>query len=98
MNQDDPNLPYRDQIIAAKRELRARMPGLKERFEALTRNTEAQVETIVRERAQGIAPVPEVQFNDLSSLNASTVAHIKQRGAVVVLLGVTCDRGTKVSG
>ena len=26
MQQDDPNFPYREQIIAAKRSLRARMP------------------------------------------------------------------------
>jgi len=84
MNQDDPNLLYRDQIIAAKRELRARMPDLKERFEALTRNIEAQIEAIARERARGTAPIPEVRFAELPSLDAATVARIKQRGIVVV--------------
>lgn len=84
MNQDDPNLPYRDQIIAAKRELRARMPDLKERFATLTRNIEAQVATIENERAQEITPIPDVRFDDLESLSAATVARIKQRGVVVV--------------
>ena len=84
MNQDDPNLLYRDQIIAAKRELRARMPDLKERFEALTRNIEVQIEAIARERARGTAQIPEVRFAELPSLDAATVARIKQRGIVVV--------------
>lgn len=37
MSQDDPNFPYREQIIAAKRSLRARMPDLNERFAAFER-------------------------------------------------------------
>lgn len=84
MNQDDPNFPYRDQIVAAKRELRAQMPDLKERFAALTRTIEAQVESIERERAQGLAAIPEVQFSGLSPQSEATIARIKQRGIVVV--------------
>ena len=34
MNQDDPNFPYREQIIAAKHRLRAHMPDLKVTFSA----------------------------------------------------------------
>ena len=84
MNQDDPNFPYREQIIAAKHRLRAHMPDLKERFAALTRDIEAQVSEIENERAQGISPIPEVRFDELESLSAATVARIKQRGIVVV--------------
>ena len=84
MNQDDPNFPFREQIVAAKRELRARMPDLKERFAALTRTIEAQIESIERERAQGVEPIPEVQFNGLSPQSEATIARIKQRGIVVV--------------
>ena len=85
MQQDDPNFPYREQIIAAKRSLRARMPDLKERFAALTRDIEAQVVAIENERAQGISPIPDVRFDELESLDAATIARqIKQRGIVVV--------------
>ena len=84
MQQDDPNFPYREQIIAAKRSLRARMPDLKERFAALTRDIEAQVAAIENERAQGISPIPDVRFDELESLSAATIARIKQRGIVVV--------------
>ena len=84
MNPDDPNLPYRDQIVAAKRLLRAQLPDLEERFAALTRHIELEVEAILDERAQGIAPVPEVRFAELPSLDAAAIARIRQRGAVVV--------------
>ena len=46
MQQADPNLNFQSEIIAAKRLLRAQIPDLKERFEVLTRNIEAQVEAI----------------------------------------------------
>lgn len=84
MNQDDPNLPYRDQIIAAKRELGAGTPEIERRFHALTRNIEAQVKAIASERAQGISPIPDVRFDELSSLDAPTISRIKQRGVLVV--------------
>ena len=84
MNQDDPNFPYREQIIAAKHRLRAHMPDLKARFAALTRDIEAQVDTIENERTRGISSIPEVRFDDLESLSAATIARIKQRGIVVV--------------
>ena len=84
MQQADPNLDFQSQIIAAKRQLRAQIPDLKERFEALTRNIEAQVEAIERERAQGLQPVPEVQFSQLDTLDAAQIARIKQRGCVVI--------------
>ncbi|BDT69344.1 putative protein YbiU [Comamonadaceae bacterium OS-1] len=84
MQQADPNLNFQSQIIAAKRQLRAQIPDLKERFEALTRNIEAQVETIERERAQGLQPVPEVQFSQLDTLDAAQIARIKQRGCLVI--------------
>nr|WP_315236513.1 YbiU family protein [uncultured Albidiferax sp.] len=84
MQQADPNLDFQSQIIAAKRQLRAQIPDLKERFEALTCNIEAQVEAIERERAQGLQPVPEVQFSQLDTLDAAQIARIKQRGCVVI--------------
>ena len=84
MNPDDPNFPYREQILAAKVSLRQRMPDLKERFAALTRNIEAQVVSIENERAKGVSPIPEVRFDELDSLDAATIARIKQRGVVVV--------------
>lgn len=84
MNQDDPNFPYRDQIIAAKRALRARMPDFDERFATLTRQIEAQVAAIEDERRQGLAPIPEIRFDALESVSAQTIARIKQRGIVVV--------------
>nr|WP_315428706.1 YbiU family protein [uncultured Albidiferax sp.] len=84
MQQADPNLDFHNQIIAAKRQLRAQIPDLKERFDALTRNIEAQVETIERERAQGLQPVPDVQFSQLDTLDAAQIARIKQRGCLVI--------------
>lgn len=84
MQQADPNLNFQDDIIAAKKLLRAQIPDLQARFDALTRNIEAQVEAIERERAQGISPVPEVQFADLNKIDVATIARIKQRGCVVV--------------
>ncbi|WP_394789685.1 YbiU family protein [Rhodoferax sp.] len=84
MQQADPNLNFQSQIIAAKRQLRAQIPDLKERFDALTRNIEAQVEAIERERAQGLQPVPDVQFSQLDTLDAAQIARIKQRGCVVI--------------
>ncbi len=84
MQQADPNLNFQSEIIAAKELLRAQIPDLQARFEALTRSIEAQVEVIERERSQGISPVPEVLFADLGSIDAATTARIKQRGCVVV--------------
>ena len=80
----DPNLPFRDRIIAAKRQLRAQIPDLKERFAALTRDMEQQIETLERERAAGIPTVPELQFKDLANIDAKTLARVKQRGVVVI--------------
>ena len=74
MNNDDPNLPYRDRIIAAKRELRARIPDLAERFAQATLDIEAQVAAIASERAQGLSPIPQVDFGALETIDAARVA------------------------
>lgn len=78
------NAPYRDQIIATKRKLRSQIPDLNQRFDQLTSNIEAQLETIERERAQGIEPVPQLDFSQLSSVSAADISRIKQRGCLVI--------------
>lgn len=84
MNKPDPNLPWRDQIIAAKKDLRARIPDLKERFAALTADIEAQVKTIEAERAAGIEPVPQIEYGALDRIPPEQMDRIRQRGCVIV--------------
>lgn len=84
MNQDDPNLPFVDKIIAAKRELRRQMPDLAERFARVSEHLEAQVTAICHEREQGLSPIPEIHFSDLASVDVASLSRIKQRGVVVV--------------
>ena len=78
------NAPHRDKIIATKRKLRAQIPDLKERFEHLTRDIENQLDVIERERAEGIEPVPQLDFNELSTVSEAQIQRIKQRGCLVI--------------
>lgn len=84
MSKPDPNTPYIEQIRAAKQQLKARIPDLKERYARLTADIERQVEAIAAERRQGLDPVPVVQYAELERLSAEQRARIHERGCVVV--------------
>ena len=84
MSRPDPNAPYRERIIAAKRLLKAQIPDLAERFAQLTASVEAQIDVIEAERARGQASVPEVRHADLDAIDDATRARIRQRGCVIV--------------
>ena len=84
MSRPDPNAPYRERIVAAKRLLKAQIPDLAERYARLTASVEAQLEVIEGERARGQASVPEVSFADLEAIDDATRARIRQRGCVIV--------------
>ena len=72
MSRPDPNAPYRERIIAAKRLLKAQIPDLAERFAQLTASVEAQIDVIEAERARGQASVPEVRHADLDAIDDAT--------------------------
>ena len=84
MSQHDPNQPWRDAIIEAKRTLRANIPDLAKRFAALTDRIEAQVQEIETLRARGQSAIPEIHFAQLSALGEDTRELIRRRGCVVV--------------
>lgn len=84
MTAPDPNAPFLDRIVAAKRELKVAIPDLARRFAALGDAVEAQVEAIQSEVARGVQPVPELRYADLDHVDAATVARVRQRGCVVI--------------
>ncbi len=84
MSRPDPNAPYRERIVAAKRLLKAQIPDLAERFAQLTASVEAQIDVIEAERAQGQASVPQIRYADLDAIDDATRARIRQRGCVIV--------------
>ena len=69
MSSPDPNAPYRERIVAAKRLLKAQIPDLEERFARLTASVEAQIEAIESERARGQTSVPQIRYADLDEAN-----------------------------
>lgn len=78
------NAPYRERIIETKRKLRAQIKDMPARFAAMTARVEAQIEAIERERAQGIEPVPQIEFSRLDKVSDADHARIRQRGCLVV--------------
>lgn len=81
---NEANLPHRERIIEIKRKLRAQIPDMASRFATMTARVEAQIEQIVRERAQGIPPVPQVEFGALDRVTDAQKDHIRQRGCLVI--------------
>ena len=81
---NEANAPHRQRIIDVKRKLRAQIGDMPRRFSAMTARIEAQVERIVRERAQGISPVPQVDFDRLDHVSDAQKDHIRQRGCLVI--------------
>jgi hypothetical protein len=81
---NEANAPHRQRIIEVKRKLRAQIHDMPERFTAATARVEAQVEQIVRERAAGRTPVPELDFDELDRVSDAQRAHIRQRGCLVI--------------
>ena len=57
------NEPYRERIVDTKRRLRAQITDMPARFASITQSVEAQIEEIAQERAQGIQPVPDLDFS-----------------------------------
>ena len=81
---NEANAPYRQRIIEVKRKLRAQIQDMPRRFAAATARVEAQIEQIVRERASGTMPVPQVEFGQLDRVTDAQKDHIRQRGCLVI--------------
>jgi uncharacterized protein DUF1479 len=78
------NAPHRQRIIDVKRKLRAQIQDMPRRFATATARVEAQIGRIVRERAQGITPVPQVEFGRLDRVTDAEKDHIRERGCLVI--------------
>jgi len=78
------NAPHRERIVAVKRQLRSQITDMPQRFAAATARVERQIEQIERERAQGIEPVPQIEFAHLERITEAERAHIRQRGCLVI--------------
>jgi hypothetical protein len=83
-NANEANAPHRHRIIEAKRKLRAQITDMPRRFAAATARVEAQIEQIVRERASGRMPVPQIEFGDLDRVTEAQKDHIRERGCLVI--------------
>lgn len=81
---NEANAPHRQRIIDVKRKLRAQIDDMPQRFAAATARVEAQIAQIVRERAQGLSPVPQVDFADLDRVSDAQKDHIRERGCLVI--------------
>ena len=78
------NEPYRARIVDTKRRLGSRITDMPARFASITRSVEAQIEEIVQERAQGIQPVPDLDFDQLDQVTEEQKHKIRQRGCLVI--------------
>ena len=78
------NEPYRARIVDTKRRLRAQITDMPARFASVTQSVETQIEEIVQERAQGIQPVPDLDFNQLDQVTEEQKHKIRQRGCLVI--------------
>lgn len=78
------NEPYRARIVDTKRRLRDRIKDMPERFASVTRSVEAQIEEIIKERAEGIQPVPVLEFDELDQVSEEQKQKIRQRGCLVI--------------
>jgi hypothetical protein len=81
---NEANAPHRQRIIEVKRKLRAQIGDMPRRFAAVTARVEARIEQIARERAQGICPVPQVEFDQLDRVTDAQKSHIRERGCLVI--------------
>jgi len=81
---NEANAPHRARIVETKRRLRGQITDMPERFAAVTANVEAQIDRIERERAQGISPVPQLEFDELDRVDDARKDHIRQRGCLVI--------------
>ena len=81
---NEANAPHRQRIIEVKRKLRAQIQDMPRRFAAVTARVEAQVEQIVRERASGTMPVPQIEFGQLDHVTDAQKNHIRERGCLVI--------------
>ena len=77
---NEANAPYRQRIIDTKRKLRAQIQDMPRRFAAVTARIEAQIEQIVRERASGTMPVPQIEFGQLDRVTEAQKDHIRRAG------------------
>jgi len=81
---NEANAPFRQRIIEVKRKLRSQIHDMPGRFAAMTARVETQVEQILRERAQGISPVPQIEFGHLDRVTDAQKDLIRQRGCLVI--------------
>lgn len=84
MSTTDPNLPFQSKIIEAKKLLKKQITDLPERFAKLTAIVEKEVQQIEKERAQGIEPIPEIEFANLHQVSSEQIQKIKSRGCLVI--------------
>ena len=81
---NEANAPFRQRIVDTKRKLRGQIHDMPKRFAAMTARVEAQIGQIVSERAQGISPVPQIEFGHLDRITDAQRDHIRQRGCLVI--------------
>src|SRR4029077_11434712 len=81
---NEANAPHQQRIMEVKRKLRAQIPDMPRRFAAATARVEAQIEQIVRERASGAAPVPQIEFDHLDRVTDAQKGPIRERGCLVI--------------
>jgi hypothetical protein len=81
---NEANAPHRARIVETKRRLRSRITDMPERFAAVTADVEAQIDRIEHERAQGVSPVPQIEFDELDRVDEARKDHIRQRGCLVI--------------
>lgn len=81
---NEANAPHLARIIETKRILRAQITDMPQRFAAATARVEAQIDQIVKERAQGKDPVPQIEFDQLDRITNTQKDHIRQRGCLVI--------------
>ncbi len=72
-------------VVETKRDLRWRIPDLKERFAALSAWAEREVGAVVEERGQG-SVIPELRYQDLAAgeVPPAVAARIRRRGCAIV--------------
>ena len=84
MPTNDLNLPFKDKIIESKKLLKKQITDLPQRFAQLTQLIESEIQQIEQERAQGIEPIPELEFADLKNTSVEQIQKIKRRGCLVI--------------
>lgn len=80
----EPNAPYLAQIRDTKTLLRDQMPDRVERYAWMSARIKRQIDAIAAERANGVSPIPSVDFAELDGMDDRQRERIRERGCVIV--------------